>query len=146
MRPRPKVRQEYSDLLQIHFMNSAASTLLQTLSMVGVRSVRFRMLSQRDCTKHTTPVALWDKETGEHRLPRFSVESLFEAYALTPKRGLYTLEVEGGSLSFTPPRPRAIAGAETRAENPADDKRWTPKISRRRERMKSGPLQKFPSA
>src|SRR3954465_13268514 len=68
--------------LQIHSMNASASSLLQTLSMVGVRSVQFRMLSQRNIGKHTTPVALGEEEDTSHRMPRFSVADLFAAYSL----------------------------------------------------------------
>lgn len=126
-------------------MNTSASTLLRALATVGVRSVRFRVLSQHDAHKHTTPIALLDEDEGGHRMPRFSIPDLFNAYALTPRKGYYTLEVDHGQLSFTPPGVRATSSDDTTAGS-GPKKRWKPKVSQRRVRAKSTRLRKFPSA
>jgi hypothetical protein len=123
-------------------MNTSASTLLRALATVGVRSVSFRVLAQFDANKHTTPIAKLDEDdTGAgHRMPRFSIPDLFNAYALMPRKGYYTLEVDQGQLSYQPP------AARTAAESDASKKQWKPKVSQRRTRVKSARLRKFPSA
>jgi hypothetical protein len=128
-------------------MNLSASTLLHTLSTVGIRSIRFRILSQNDPSKHTTPVATLDEDnedTGSHRVPRFSIPELFSAYSLTPRKGEYTLEVGHGQLCYIPAQIRAAARSE--AQNDAPRKRWQPKISQRHVRAKINRKRKFPSA
>lgn len=129
-------------------MNTTASTLLRALATVGVRSVRFRVLSQFNAHKHTTPIALLDEEQDGpgHRMPRFSIPDLFNAYALTPRKGCYTLEVDQGQLCFVPPAPRASHSTEGAQADFAPKKRWKPKVTRRRSRVKSARLRKFPSA
>lgn len=120
-------------------MNTTASSLLRALATVGVRSVRFRVLSQYDANKHTTPIAMLDEDDGTgHRMPRFSIPDLFNAYALMPRKGYYTLEVDQGQLSFEPTSARSAADTSK--------KRWKPKVTRRRTRAKSTRLRKFPSA
>ena len=115
--------------------------------MVGVRAVQFRLLSQNDVTKHTTPLAFFeDDEVTSHRMPRFSISGLFSAYGLYPRKGYYTLEVDHGQLSFTAPTPRHSAKEEEQGEDSASQKRWKPKISQRHARAKSARLRKFPSA
>ncbi|HEX2853163.1 MAG TPA: hypothetical protein VHO24_07995 [Opitutaceae bacterium] len=124
-------------------MNTTASTLLRALATVGVRSVRFRVLSQYNATKHTTPIAMLDEDEGTgHRMPRFSIPDLFNAYALMPRKGYYTLEVDQGQLSYEPPAVHAAAADNS--ESPK--KRWKPKVARRRTRAKTTRLRKFPSA
>jgi hypothetical protein len=128
-------------------MNTSASTLLRALSIVGVRSIRFRLLNQNDVTKHTTPIAVLDEtEDVGHRMPRFSIAELFSAYSLTPRRGCYTLEVEHGQLSFTPPSARLSEKNADAAVESTPKKRWKPKIAQRQARPKSSRLRKFPSA
>jgi hypothetical protein len=131
--------------MQIHRMNSSASTLLHSLSTVGVRSVRFRILSQNDITKHTTPVAVLDEEGADgpgHRMPRFSILELFNAYSLTPRKGDYTLEVDHGQLSFTP----LTSSSPAKTRESAVKQPWKPKISQRHVRNKLDRSRKFPSA
>jgi hypothetical protein len=128
-------------------MNTSATTLLRALSTVGVRSIRFRLLSQNDVSKHTTPVAVLDEAEGPgQRMPRFSVAELFSAYSLVPRKGEYTLEVEHGQLSYTPPKARQSAKSEEVQEESAPKNRWKPKIAQRRAHPKSSRLRKFPSA
>ena len=114
-------------------MNTSASNILKMLSILGVRSLRFRVLKQQDAHRHTVPVAQLEEDRGGggHRLATFSVPELFGAYSLTPRKGCYTLEVDAGQLSFVPPKPRA-----TKIDDPAPKKRWKPKITRRRTRGK----------
>lgn len=127
-------------------MNTTASTLLRALATVGVRSVRFRVLSQYNPNKHTTPIAVLDEDDGTgHRMPRFSIPDLFNAYALMPRKGYYTLEVDQGQLSYEPTKARSTSEAGE-SDPRAPKKRWKPKVSRRRTRAKSTRLRKFPSA
>lgn len=124
-------------------MNTSATTLLRSLATVGVRSIRFRVLSQNDAHKHTTPVATLDDDPNAgHRMPRFSIPELFSAYSLTPRKGYYTLEVDHGQLSFIPPKAQP-AKMEEPASTPK--KRWKPKVQRRRVRVKSNHTRKFPA-
>lgn len=128
-------------------MNTPASTLLRALSTVGVRSLRFRLLSQNDVSKHTTPIAMLDEMEGPgQRMPRFSIAALFSAYSLAPRKGYYTLEVDHGQLSYTPPKPRGSVKSEEAQEEAVPKKRWKPKITQRQVRPKSSRLRKFPSA
>jgi hypothetical protein len=126
-------------------MNTSATTLLRALATVGVRSVRFRVLSH-DAHKHTTPVAVLDDEAGSgHRMPRFSVPDLFSAYSLTPRKGYYTLEVDHGQLSFIPPKFHTSSRLQDEVADSAPKKQWKPKMLRRRVRVKSRHTRKFPS-
>lgn len=128
-------------------MNTSASTLLRTLSTVGVRSISFRLLSQHDVSKHTTPIATLDEMDGPgQRMPRFSIAELFSAYSLAPRKGYYTLEVDHGQLSYTPAKTREAAKADASHHESTEKKRWKPKITQRQVRPKSNRLRKFPSA
>jgi hypothetical protein len=128
-------------------MNTSASTFLRALATVGVRTVSFRVLSQSDVSKHTTPVAVLDDENGHGcRMPKFSISELFSAYSLTPRKGYYTLEVDHGQLSFVPPKLRPAPKLEEPHASAAEKKRWKPKITRRRLRLKTSRARKFPSA
>lgn len=128
-------------------MNTSASTLLRALSTVGVRSISFRLLSQSDITKHTTPIAVLDEvDDTEHRMPRFSIAELFSAYALVPRKGYYTLEVDHGQLSYTPPKARESLKTEASSPETTTKKRWKPKITQRHTHSKTSRLRKFPSA
>jgi hypothetical protein len=139
---------ETEPIRQVSRMNTSASTLLRALATVGVRTVHFRVLSQYDAHKHTTPIAMLDEEhegTG-HKMPRFSIPDLFNAYALTPRKGYYTLEVNHGQLSFVPPKIRSTSSSNASQLDSSELKRWKPKVTRRRSRAKSNRLRKFPSA
>lgn len=89
-------------------MNTAATHLLRSLDNLGVQSVNFRVLSLGRALRHTPPVALTADAT-KCRLG-FSIGDLFAAYAITPRKGSYELNVENGCLAFTSPvaiwRPR----------------------------------------
>ena len=87
-------------------MNHSTSNLLQALDTLGVQSVRFRLLSDRSTRRHTTPVA-FSPDWGPRgkSLAVFSLDALFAAYALRPRKGEYTLHVGDGHLSFEPVSP-----------------------------------------
>lgn len=85
-------------------MNTAATHLLRSLDNVGVQSVNFRVLSLGRALRHTPPVAL-TAEAAKCRVG-FSITDLFAAYAITPRKGSYELNVENGSLAFTSPAPK----------------------------------------
>ena len=92
-------------------MNTAASSLLQSLENLGVQSIRFRVVSLGNNFRHTVPVA-HSEENKDKRFSDLSVHGLFSAYSLVPRRGEYELDVVNGTLAFIPPalRPDAPAG------------------------------------
>ena len=81
-------------------MNQAAAHLLNSLAGLGVESVRFRILGQGRTLRHTAPVAV---PTRSAKPMQISVIDLFGAYAITPRQGIYELNVANGNLAFTPP-------------------------------------------
>jgi hypothetical protein len=85
-------------------MNTAATNLLRSLEMMGIVSVRFRVVGLGQHVRHTVPLALSDEQKGPpSRLTSLSVAELFNAYALRPRKGEYVLNVDGGQLAFIPP-------------------------------------------
>ena len=110
-------------------MNTAASNLLRSLESLGVLSVRFRVTGLGRCVRHTVPVGVADDENGESkRLTSLSVPELFTAYALSPRKGEYVLNVDGGQLAFIPPTTQRAALAmlkkhRTKSKSPSRHRR-----------------------
>ena len=89
-------------------MNPHSATLLRALATLRVAEVRFSITQDGNARRHTTPRALVD---ARHASPQpfglLSVTDLFDAYALTPRKGTYTLRVADGQLAFEPPMSKA---------------------------------------
>jgi hypothetical protein len=90
-------------------MNPHSATLLRALATLRVAEVRFSITQDGNASRHTTPRALIDER---HATPQpfglLSVTDLFDAYALTPRKGTYTLRVADGQLAFEPPASKAL--------------------------------------
>ena len=85
-------------------MNPHSDTLLRALATLHVAEVRFNITQDGDAHRHTTPRALVDEaKASPQPFSLLSVSDLFEAYALTPRKGAYTLHVADGQLVYDPP-------------------------------------------
>jgi hypothetical protein len=88
-------------------MNPHSATLLRALATLRVSEIRFNITRDGDALHHTTPRALTEgSRAAPQPFPTLSVEDLFEAYALTPRKGAYTLCVADGQLAYEPLAPR----------------------------------------
>ena len=116
-------------------MNTPVHSLLRALDALGIQSIGFRVLSHGKCLRHTSPVALAiEPELAKAPVPRLSISDLFAAYALTPRKGEYVLNIEDGRLAYLPePAPKVAKPIGARA-NPAKFSRAKAKTSRRHSR------------
>ena len=90
-------------------MNPHSATLLRALATLRVAEVRFNITQDGNASRHTTPRALVDERRATPQpFALLSVTDLFDAYALTPRKGSYTLRVADGQLAFEPPAPKAL--------------------------------------
>jgi hypothetical protein len=88
-------------------MNPHSATLLRALATLRVTEIRFTITRDGDALHHSTPRALTEgSRAAAQPFPTLSVEDLFEAYALTPRKGTYTLCVADGQLAYEPLAPR----------------------------------------
>jgi hypothetical protein len=84
-------------------MNPHSATLLRALATLRVAEIRFNITRDGDSQHHSIPRARIDGSRGMAQpFSVLSVEDLFEAYALTPRRGTYTLRVADGQLAYEP--------------------------------------------
>jgi hypothetical protein len=91
-------------------MNPHSATLLRALATLRVAEIRFTITRDGDAQQHTTPRALTEtSRNGAQPFPTLSVADLFEAYALTPRKGAYTLRVADGQLAYEPIAQRKVA-------------------------------------
>jgi hypothetical protein len=91
-------------------MNPHSATLLRALATLRVSEIRFNITRDGDALHHSTPRALTDNvRASAQPFAVLSVEDLFEAYALTPRKGTYTLRVSDGQLAYEPLAPRKVA-------------------------------------
>ena len=85
-------------------MNPHSATLLRALATLRVALVRFSITRDGDARRHTTPRAADDDFKPRFQaFPTFSIDDFFDAFALTPRKGTYTLRVADGQLSYDPP-------------------------------------------
>jgi len=88
-------------------MNPHSSTLLRALATLRVAEIRFNITRDGDAQHHSIPRARSDGARAmAQSFSLLSIEDLFEAYALTPRRGTYTLRVADGQLAYEPPAQR----------------------------------------
>ncbi len=90
-------------------MNPHSVTLLRALATFRVTEIRFSVIRDGDTLQHSVPRARFDEpRTTEQSFPALSVKELFTAYALPPRKGLYTLRVADGQLVYEAPPARKI--------------------------------------
>jgi hypothetical protein len=101
-------------------MNPHSATLLRALATLRVAEISFKITRDGDARHHTIPHARLDQgPVAGQRFALLSIADVFEAYALTPRKGTYTLRVADGQLAYAAVPPRAIG-------------RLAPKAARRR--------------
>ncbi len=84
-------------------MNPHSATLLRALATLRVAEIRFNITRDGDSLHHSMPRARIDGvRAAAQPFAVLSVEDLFEAYALTPRKGTYTLRVADGQLAYEP--------------------------------------------
>jgi hypothetical protein len=114
-------------------MNPHSTTLLRALATLRVAEIRFNITRDGDSRHHSMPRARRD---GARAVPQpfslLSVADLFEAYALTPRKGSYILRVADGQLAYEPSAPRKVVKT-TRA--PAKVMRHRGAFARRPEKL-----------
>src|SRR3954465_9701177 len=82
-------------------MNPPASTLLRALATLHVTEIRFEIRRDGDAHRHSIPQARIDgSRSVVQPFSVLSVDDLFTAYSLTPRRGIYTLRVADGQLAY----------------------------------------------
>ena len=85
-------------------MNLHSATLPRALATLRVALVRFSVARDGDVRFHTTPrAAAADGKPRFQVFPSFPIGVLFDAFALTPRKGTYTLRLADGQLSYDPP-------------------------------------------
>ena len=93
-------------------MNPHSATLLRALATLRVAEVRFNITQDGDARQHTTPRALVDEpKASPQPFALLSIADLFDAYALTPRKGTYTLRIADGQLAYDPPRLKSARAA-----------------------------------
>ena len=99
-------------------MNPHSATLLRALATFRVTEIRFSITRDGDALHHSVPRArIDDVRPAEQPFPALSVEDLFEAYALTPRKGVYTLRVADGQLAYeTLPARKAVKASRPAAK------------------------------
>src|SRR5258708_39760055 len=96
-------------------MSPHSATLLRALATLHVAEVRFNITRDGDALHHSIPRAgLNDHRTSAQPFSALSVEDLFEAYALTPRKGTYPLRVADGQLAYEPLAQRKPARSATK--------------------------------
>ncbi len=95
-------------------MNPHSATLLRALATLRVTEIRFTITRDGDTEHHSIPRARTDDiRVAAQPFSILSLEDLFEAYAVTPRKGTYTLRVIDGRLDYEPMPPRKLARRAT---------------------------------